>query len=248
MQRAKFESVIAGRRISRAIISCVLIVVTCTLCACGSSNTATTRASTGGATSSATTATPQARVVPVALHLNEGSYSVSEPGTTISGSVTKGALVTVNGHDVAVHSGHWSDPLHLHIGSNPIEVAATMTGRAPANAAIRITRHHSAAELEALARARALAAEERQHRETEAREHKERGEQEKRAAKQRQQLAECTNGTYVNAAGNTVCKPVKSSTQPAGASAECEDGTYSFSESRSGTCSHHGGVKRWLHE
>jgi hypothetical protein len=52
----------------------------------------------------------------------------------------------------------------------------------------------------------------------------------------------------VNAAGNTVCKPVESSTQPAGATAECEDGTYSFSESRSGTCSHHGGVKRWLKE
>lgn len=33
---------------------------------------------------------------------------------------------------------------------------------------------------------------------------------------------------------------------PAGATAECWDGTYSFSQSRRGTCSHHGGVKRWL--
>jgi hypothetical protein len=33
---------------------------------------------------------------------------------------------------------------------------------------------------------------------------------------------------------------------PAGATAECNDGTYSFSSSRRGTCSHHGGVKRWL--
>jgi hypothetical protein len=33
---------------------------------------------------------------------------------------------------------------------------------------------------------------------------------------------------------------------PAGASAVCRDGTYSFSQSRSGTCSHHGGVARWL--
>lgn len=33
---------------------------------------------------------------------------------------------------------------------------------------------------------------------------------------------------------------------PAGASALCCDGTCSFSTSRSGTCSHHGGVCRWL--
>jgi Protein of unknown function (DUF3761) len=57
----------------------------------------------------------------------------------------------------------------------------------------------------------------------------------------------CTNGTYVNSRGNTVCKPEESpSGPPEGATAECEDGTYSFSESRSGTCSSHGGVARWL--
>jgi hypothetical protein len=33
---------------------------------------------------------------------------------------------------------------------------------------------------------------------------------------------------------------------PAGATAEFRDGTHSFSQSRSGTCSHHGGVARWL--
>jgi hypothetical protein len=123
-----------------------------------------------------------------------------------------------------------------------------MGGHAPTTAAIRVTRHHSAAELEATARARELRAEERKRHEAEARERKQREEQEKQAEQQSQHLAECTNGTYVNAAGNTVCKPVESSTQPAGATAECEDGTYSFSESRSGTCSHHGGVKRWLNE
>lgn len=31
---------------------------------------------------------------------------------------------------------------------------------------------------------------------------------------------------------------------PSGATAECRDGSYSFSEHRSGTCSHHGGVAR----
>ncbi len=58
--------------------------------------------------------------------------------------------------------------------------------------------------------------------------------------------AECTSGTYENSSGNTVCKPEESSTAPAGATARCEDGTYSFSEHRSGTCSYHGGVAEWL--
>jgi len=56
----------------------------------------------------------------------------------------------------------------------------------------------------------------------------------------------CPNGTYVNSAGNTVCSPYASPSAPAGATAECRDGTYSFSQSRSGTCSHHGGVASWL--
>jgi hypothetical protein len=33
---------------------------------------------------------------------------------------------------------------------------------------------------------------------------------------------------------------------PAGATAQCSDGSYSFSQSRRGTCSHHGGVGTWL--
>lgn len=33
---------------------------------------------------------------------------------------------------------------------------------------------------------------------------------------------------------------------PPGATAVCRDGTYSFSQTRSGTCSHHGGVAAWL--
>ena len=56
----------------------------------------------------------------------------------------------------------------------------------------------------------------------------------------------CPNGTYVNSAGNTVCRPYEASSAPAGATAQCEDGTYSYSQSRRGTCSHHGGVARWL--
>jgi hypothetical protein len=40
--------------------------------------------------------------------------------------------------------------------------------------------------------------------------------------------------------------PVHSQTVPAGATAECRDGTFSFSANHRGTCSHHGGVKRWF--
>jgi hypothetical protein len=53
---------------------------------------------------------------------------------------------------------------------------------------------------------------------------------------------------YTNSSGNTVQSPTKSQdgSVPAGASARCRDGTYSFSQSRRGTCSHHGGVANWL--
>lgn len=51
---------------------------------------------------------------------------------------------------------------------------------------------------------------------------------------------------YTNVDGHRVPSPVHADSAPAGATAECRDGTYSFSQNRSGTCSHHGGVKRWL--
>lgn len=51
---------------------------------------------------------------------------------------------------------------------------------------------------------------------------------------------------YTNTAGNEVHSPAYSNSVPAGASAICGDGTYSFSQSRSGICSHHGGVAQWL--
>jgi Protein of unknown function (DUF3761) len=37
-----------------------------------------------------------------------------------------------------------------------------------------------------------------------------------------------------------------SASPPPGATALCRDGSYSFSHHRSGTCSHHGGVAKWL--
>lgn len=54
----------------------------------------------------------------------------------------------------------------------------------------------------------------------------------------------CENGTYINSAGQTVCRPSTQNT--GGATAICRDGSYSYSRSRRGTCSHHGGVRTWL--
>ena len=52
---------------------------------------------------------------------------------------------------------------------------------------------------------------------------------------------------YTNSRGVLVHRPMPSeSGPPEGATAQCADGTYSFSQSRRGTCSHHGGVSRWL--
>jgi uncharacterized protein DUF3761 len=59
--------------------------------------------------------------------------------------------------------------------------------------------------------------------------------------------AACDEGThYVNVSGNCVLRPVAAAAAPAGASAQCVDGTYSSSQHRRGTCSGHGGVSKWL--
>lgn len=52
--------------------------------------------------------------------------------------------------------------------------------------------------------------------------------------------------SYINVDGERVRSPVFSKAAPAGASARCGDGSYSFSQNRRGTCSHHGGVAEWL--
>ena len=52
---------------------------------------------------------------------------------------------------------------------------------------------------------------------------------------------------YTNSDGQQVHSPAYSpGGVPSGATAQCVDGTYSFSQHRSGTCSHHGGVAKWL--
>ena len=51
---------------------------------------------------------------------------------------------------------------------------------------------------------------------------------------------------YTNVNGYRVQFPTYYDSAPAGATALCRDRTYSFSRNRRGTCSHHGGVARWL--
>jgi hypothetical protein len=51
---------------------------------------------------------------------------------------------------------------------------------------------------------------------------------------------------YTNSSGRLVHRPEHGPRAPPGATARCRDGTWSFSEHHSGTCSHHGGVAGWL--
>jgi hypothetical protein len=57
----------------------------------------------------------------------------------------------------------------------------------------------------------------------------------------------CGAGYYRNTRGHCIPRPARANRPPAGATARCRDGTYSFSASRRGTCSHHGGVADWLY-
>jgi hypothetical protein len=59
-------------------------------------------------------------------------------------------------------------------------------------------------------------------------------------------LLQCSRGYYKNTFGRCVKTPTVAPQAPMGATAKCWDGSYSFSQSQRGTCSHHGGVSRWL--
>lgn len=60
-----------------------------------------------------------------------------------------------------------------------------------------------------------------------------------------QSLHQCSTGYYKNSSGSCVHRPAKAPHWPVGSTAQCGDGTYSYSQHRSGTCSHHGGVAAW---
>lgn len=58
----------------------------------------------------------------------------------------------------------------------------------------------------------------------------------------------CSSGTYQNVDGQCISdeQAPTGSGPPAGATAICRDGDYSFSRHRTGTCSGHQGVSEWL--
>ena len=67
---------------------------------------------------------------------------------------------------------------------------------------------------------------------------------------QASQAATSEGRGYINSQGERVPSPTGTADgkPPAGATAHCRDGTFSFSRTRQGTCSHHGGVAEWLRE
>jgi Protein of unknown function (DUF3761)/Glucodextranase, domain B len=202
-------------------------IVACTIALGGCGESADAGSNSGPLSVGGTASVPH-----VSLHLDVGSFPTDSASATIGGTVTLGSKVTINHRHTSVHGGHWSESLGLRLGENRVTVVATHDGRHPARKTITITREKSSAEVEAEAPAKET--------ETEPSEGK------TPSSASGLPAEECTNGTYVNSAGNTVCSPENSPTVPAGATAECKDGTYSFSQSRSGTCSYHGGVARWL--
>ncbi|MCW3057873.1 MAG: hypothetical protein JWO21_1842 [Solirubrobacterales bacterium] len=152
--------------VSGAII--VLLVIIGAATGSGSKKTTTTSAETGVVPT--TPSTPAAP--PVALKLDTGDYSVTSSHASLHGTVTKGAIVTVEGQHAQVHGTHWSKTVALEIGGNNEAVEATLAGYQPTTQSISVTRHHTQAELEAKAQARR----ESEQREKEANERRERAE------------------------------------------------------------------------
>jgi hypothetical protein len=55
-----------------------------------------------------------------------------------------------------------------------------------------------------------------------------------------------TNNSNTTTPTKTSGPVVSETVAPKGATVQCKNGTYSFSKTRSGTCSRNGGVKEWL--
>jgi flagellar biosynthesis GTPase FlhF len=125
----------------------------------------------------------------VALRLNQGSFSQTGSQATLTGTVTPASAVTVDEHPAAVHGTHWHGAVqHLHFGENTIVVSAALTGHQAAEETITVTRHHTQAELEAIAQAKkereARRREKEEQREREERAHKEVEERKEREEKE----------------------------------------------------------------
>jgi hypothetical protein len=225
------------RRVNRLLLCSVLIGGAIALGGCGDT------AEAGSAVGSSPVAA--AASAAVTLHLDAGSYSLASSTTTITGTAIRGARVTVNGHHASMRGNRWGETLHLHLGPNRVVVEAALKGHRAARRTITVTREETTGEIEVRTPKPEAGAQAPQSTTPQSTTPQSTTPPSTTPATSTPTGA-CTNGAYVNSAGNTVCSPEESPTAPAGATAQCADGTYSFSQSRSGTCSHHGGVARWL--
>ncbi len=136
-----------GKVLWSALVVFVLLVVIGA--AAGGSNNSTKRTSVAGGSVAKPLPEPS-----VQLHLNQGSFSQTGSQATLTGAVTPGAAVTVDEHPAAVHGSDWHETAqHLHVGENTIVVSASLTGHQSTEDTITITRHHTQAQLEAIAQA-----------------------------------------------------------------------------------------------
>jgi hypothetical protein len=171
----------------RAAVLAMGLLAIVALAGCGSGGTTTSNASNGGTSQ---TARPEPSVE---LHLNQGSFSQTGSSATLTGTVTPGASVTVNEHSAVVHGQRWRRTLHLDIGENNVSVKASLAGHQSAEDTITVTRHHTHAELEAIAQARKER--EARRKEREEREHQARREREERQEREEQAKKEIENAT-----------------------------------------------------
>ncbi len=152
------------RRWPWVVAGIVALIVIIAAAAGGSKKSPSTNTQAAVTTPTTTTPPPEPSV---SLHLNAGSYTITSPSTTLSGNVTPGAQVTVNGHPAQLHGGFWNTTIGLHHGENSVEVHATMAAHTAAEETITVTRETSAAEreAEAIARREKVEAEEREYKE-----------------------------------------------------------------------------------
>jgi Host cell surface-exposed lipoprotein/Protein of unknown function (DUF2510)/Glucodextranase, domain B len=146
----RWREIPKGARI--AIVIGAIIVLLAIIGAAAGSGSKKTTTTASAETSVATPPTPAAP--PVALKLDTGDYSVTSSHTTLHGTTTAGAAVSVDNASAHVHATHWSKTVALEIGSNTMTVEATLSGHESTSKTISVTRHHTQAELEAQAQAR----------------------------------------------------------------------------------------------
>ena len=118
----RWKEIPKGARIVVGVV--VLLVIIGAASSGGSKKTQSTGTSTQAIAATSSIPAPP----PVALTLATGDYSVTGSHTTLRGTVTAGAAVSVDEQPAQVHGTHWSKTVALQIGSNPMTVGATLSG------------------------------------------------------------------------------------------------------------------------